>query len=149
MEMKKSDWALVREAEEQGLMVGMTGIVERNRTELNKELSQYFRKQMPNYSGSYDADEGEELLESINEFIMENQIDMPHLEYPYSEGSEIYLIPINENIQLKMIVADEYHGDGNFEKYVMADFFKINENATKDDVDKLIVFINKYMQPIQ
>lgn len=55
MKFKKADWIIVREAENKGLMVAMTGLVERNRTELNDELSSYFRKQMPNYKGTWDT----------------------------------------------------------------------------------------------
>ncbi|MNG30082.1 hypothetical protein D3C84_1156200 [compost metagenome] len=47
-------------------------------------------------------------------------------------------------MQLKLIVADEYYGDGDYSKYVMADFFMINENSTKEDVDQLIEFVKKY-----
>ncbi|WP_332274894.1 hypothetical protein [Bacillus velezensis] len=58
MKLKKADWVIVREAEEQGLMVSMTGHIERKRTDLNKELSDYFRKQLPGYTGSFDENEG-------------------------------------------------------------------------------------------
>ncbi|MGF0223560.1 hypothetical protein P5614_022385 (plasmid) [Bacillus velezensis] len=52
MKLKKADWTIVREAEAQGLMVGMTGHIERKRTDLNKELSDYFRKQLPAILGA-------------------------------------------------------------------------------------------------
>lgn len=32
MKIRKSDWTIVREAEEKGLMVAMSGSVQRNRT---------------------------------------------------------------------------------------------------------------------
>lgn len=37
-----SDWYLVNEAEKKGLVASMTSTVERNRTDLNDELSNYF-----------------------------------------------------------------------------------------------------------
>ncbi|MCC9021715.1 hypothetical protein [Bacillus nakamurai] len=145
MKLKKADWTVVREAEEQGLMVGMTGHIERKRTNLNNELSDYFRKQLPDYTGSFDENEGEEILYSINEYITENNIDMYPLDFPITEGTDVHLIPITENIQLKVVVADEYYGDGDYSKYVMADFFLINDKATTKDVDTLIQFVKKHL----
>ncbi|ANB49335.1 MULTISPECIES: hypothetical protein [Bacillus amyloliquefaciens group] len=145
MKLKKADWVIVREAEEQGLMVGMTGQIERKRTDLNNELSDYFRKQLPGYTGSFDENEGEEILYSINEYIAENKIDMYPLDFPITDGTDVYLIPITENIQLKVIVTDEYHGSGDYSKYVMADFFLINDKATTKDVDTLLQFVKKHL----
>lgn len=145
MTMKKSDWTFVRDAEAQGLMVGMTGLVERIRTDLNKELCDYFRKQLPGYDGSFDEHEGEDVLDSVNEYLKENNIDKHSLDFPLSSGTDIHLIPINENIQLKVVVADEYYGDGDYAKYVMANFFMITDSATKEDVDVLINFIRKHL----
>lgn len=146
MNIVKSDLALIREAENLGLMVGMTGLVEQKRTDLNNELSDYFRKSLPNYSGSFDEDTGEDILYSINEYLQEKQIDKPSLDFPFVSGSDVHLIPINENIALKVIVADEYYGDGEYAKYVMADFFKITEHTTKSDVDELIEFVKTVLK---
>ncbi len=145
MEIKKSDWTLVREAEAEGLMVAMTSLVERKRTDLNNELSDYFRKKMPNYPGSFGEYEGEDVLYSINDYLKENNIDKHQLDFPFISGTDIHLIPITENIQLKVVVADEYYGDGDYSKYVMIDFFMINENTTKQDVDILIDFVKKHL----
>ena len=145
MKLKKADREIVREAENKGLMVAMTGLAERNRTELNDELSLYFRKQMPNYKGVWDEDEGEDVLYNINNYLEENNIDKHPLDFPVSSGTDIHLIPITENIQLKVVVADEYYGDGEYSKYVMIDFFLITENATTQDVDQLIEFVKKYL----
>jgi hypothetical protein len=145
MKLKKSDWAIVKEAENKGLMVAMTGLVERNRTELNDKLSLYFREQMPNYKGTWDEYEGEDVLYNINNYLEENNIDKHPLDFPISSGTDVHLIPITENIQLKVVVADEYYGDGEYSKYVMIDFFLINENATTQDVDQLIEFVKKYL----
>nr|MDH3107006.1 hypothetical protein [Bacillus velezensis] len=46
--------------------IGMTGHIERKRTDLNKELSDYFRKLNFHYTGSFEENEGEEILYSIN-----------------------------------------------------------------------------------
>lgn len=146
MKFKKADWTIVRDAEREGLMVGMTGLVERNRTPLNNELGDYFRKQMPNYTGNFDEYTGEDILYSINEFLKEKGIDRYPLDFPFTEGTDVHLIPVNENIQLKLVVADEYYGGGDYSKYVMADFFMINENTTKNDVDVLIDFVKNHIQ---
>lgn len=146
MNIVKSDLALIRKAENLGLMVGMTGLVEQKRTDLNNELSDYFRKSLPNYSGSFDEDTGEDILYSINEYLQEKQIDKPSLDFPFVSGSDVHLIPINENIALKVIVADEYYGDGEYAKYVMANFFKITEHTTKSDVDELIEFVKTVLK---
>ncbi|WP_332287123.1 hypothetical protein [Bacillus velezensis] len=55
------------------------------------------------------------------------------------------MVPITENIQLKVVVADEYYGDGDYSKYVMADFFLINDKATTKDVDTLLQFVKKHL----
>jgi hypothetical protein len=144
MKIRKADWVIVREAEQNGLMVGMTGLVERNRTDLNNELNTYFRSRLPKYLGSWDEYDGEDVLYSINEYMKENNIDKYQLDFPMTGGTDVHLIPVNNNLQLKLIVADEYYGDGDYSKYVMADFFMINEYTTKEDVDTLINFLNKY-----
>ncbi|MFP3751185.1 hypothetical protein [Bacillus altitudinis] len=143
MKLKKSDWMLIREATEKGLLVSMNNLVERKRTELNEQLSDYFRKQMPDYTGSFDEDKAEDILESLNNFIIEKNLDIYPLDFPLSSGTDNHLIPITDNIDLKVTVADEYYGDGDYSKYVMADFFIINEKATEEDVDELIEFIKQ------
>lgn len=146
MIIKKSDWTIVQEAENNGLMVAMTSIVERKRTDLNNELSRYFRMQYPHYKSSFDEYEAEDVLYSINEYLKDNHIGISSLEFPLTSGTEVYLIPINENIHLKVIVADEYEGDGNYSKYVMANFFMINEKTNKEEVDVLISFLKKHLK---
>lgn len=145
MKIKKADWLIVKEAEKEGLMVAMTSLVERNKTNLNEELSNYFRKKLPKYKSAFDEYESEDILYSINEYLKENNIDKHLLDFPISGGVDVHLIPIGENIQLKIVVSDEYFGDGMYEKFVLANFFMINENTTKEDVDMLISFIKKYL----
>ncbi|CAL8901987.1 conserved hypothetical protein [Bacillus pumilus] len=143
MKLKKSDWKLIREATEKGLLVSMTNLVERKRTKLNEQLSDYFRKQMPGYTGSFDEDQAEDILDSVNNFIAEKNLDIYQLDFPLSSGTDNYLIPITDNLDLKVTIADEYYGDGDYSKYIMVDFFIINEKTTKVDVDELIKFIKR------
>jgi uncharacterized protein involved in high-affinity Fe2+ transport len=145
MRFRKSDFAIVREAEENGLVAAMTSIVSRNRTDLNNELSDYFRSKLSNYQGTFGEDESDDALYGINEYLEENNIDKYSLDFPISSGTDIHLIPIGENIKLKVLVADEYHGDGDYEKYVDMSSFLINEDTTKRDVDLLVGFIGKYI----
>ena len=145
MTTKKSDWTMIREAESEGHMVAMTGLVERIRTPLNNELSDYFRQHMPHYTGVFEEDETEDILDVLNEYLKENTLNKPALAFPHSSGSELYLIPITQHIQLKVLVVDEYHGSGEYEKYIMADFFWMTEHTTKHDVDTLIRFIEQVL----
>lgn len=145
MKVKKSDWTIVREAEENGLVAAMTGLIERKRTELNKELSDYFRKNVTDYTGIFDEDECEDILDKINTYIEENNIDRHPLEFPLINGSEVRLVPIGENIELKVLIVDEYYGDGDYEKYIDISFFLINDKTSKQDVDLLIEFVREYL----
>jgi hypothetical protein len=141
-----ADWYVVREAENKGLVVAMTPIVERKRTELNNELGRYFRDQYPDYNGTYDEDACEDILYSLNSYIEENNIDMYPLDFPISEGTDIHLLKVNDNISLKVVIADEYYGSGSYSKYIDISNFLINENATKSDVDHLIDFVKEYLR---
>lgn len=49
LRFRKSDIAIIRDSEKEGLMVSMNRIVEQKRTKLNDELSTYFRNIMPEY----------------------------------------------------------------------------------------------------
>lgn len=144
MKIKKSYFTLIKEAEKEGRSVSMTSVVEQNRTELNKKLQSYFNQNYKNFNGSYDEDEGEDVLYSLNEYLSDNNIDMRPLDFPLVEGTDVYLIPITDNLHLKVLVADEYYGDGDYEKYVIIDRFIITDNATTKDVDKLIEILKEY-----
>lgn len=139
------DWYLVREAEKKGLVASMTSTVERNRTDLNDELSNYFREKMPNYDSVFGEDECEDILYSLNDYIEDNNIKSYSLDFPVTEGSDVHLIKINENIQLKVLISDEYYGSGVYEKYIEIGYFIINESTTKKDVDELIDFVRDYL----
>ncbi|RXZ78045.1 hypothetical protein EBB07_28735 [Paenibacillaceae bacterium] len=147
----KSDWSIAREAEEKGLMAAMTNVVERKRTKLNNELSSYFRSKLPDYKGSYGEDDSEETLELINDYMQSKNsdkcksVDRFLLRFPVNTGTENYLVPITPNLQLKVIVCDEYYGNGEYEKYIMIKYFTITEQTTKTDVDELVSFVEAYL----
>lgn len=144
MKIKKTDFALIKEAEREGKAVSMNSVIDRERTDLNKELQSYFRQHYTGFIGSYDEDEGEDILYSLNEYISDNEIDMRVLDFPIVEGTDVYLLPITDNLQLKVIVADEYYGGGNYSKYVMIDRFLITDSTTSEDVNRLIEVLRKY-----
>lgn len=140
MIIKKHDFTILREAEEKGLSVALTSLVQPKRTEKNEALSNYFRKNWPNFNGLWDEDDGEEVLEIINEHLKDKGLKKL-LEFPYSSGDDVHLVPVGENILLKVIVADEYLGSGDYSKYVMSNFFIMNEKTSINDVDLLIEFL--------
>ncbi|MCA1064367.1 hypothetical protein QTG56_22370 (plasmid) [Rossellomorea sp. AcN35-11] len=145
MRFKKSDWTLVREAEASGLMVAMTSILEPKRTPHNEILSKYFKDKMFGFSGSFSEFECEDVLDGINEYLREYHPGKNLLNFPGSSGSEIYLVPITEHLNLKVLIVDEYYGDGCYEKYVMTNYFMIDESASESDVDVLIKVIKEYL----
>lgn len=144
VKIMKSDWQLVREAENSGLCVSMNSVVERNRTELNKELSSYFKEKLPKFKSYYDVDEGENVVGAINLYMEDNNINKHRLDYPVSEGTDTYLIKITDNLSIKLEVFDEYYGQGESSTGVHIDRFIITEEATSEDVDKLIEMFNEY-----
>lgn len=145
MKLEKPDIGILREAEKQGLVASMTLILEPNQTELNEKLSKYFREQVPNFDGIVDEEDTEIVLNTINAYIKEKKIDKFNkpLRFPYSEGSEVYLIPLTEHIQVKVLIVDEYYGGGEYEKYIDISRFIIDEETTKKDVDVLIDFTKR------
>lgn len=145
MKFIKSDWTILKEAENKGFVVAMTGILTQKRTYLNDNLRDYFRTKMPNYTGSFDEYYGEDVLDGINDYIKKNNINKHLLDFPFTSGTDIHLIPITANLQLKILIVDEYHGDGDYSKYVEIDYFVINESTSKEDVDRLIEFIKEYV----
>lgn len=135
---------VVKEHEKQGLVACMTSIRLMGMTDKARELSNYFVERHPKYNMGIDDFEGEDTLYSLNEYIEDNNLDMHQLDYPMISGTEVSLVPITENLSLKVLVADEYYGDGDYEKYVLIEHFLINENTTKEDVDKLIKMLKEY-----
>lgn len=145
--MKKyADWYYVRESEKNGQVVSMTNVVVRNRTELNNKLNAYFRSRLPNYKTIFDEEKCEDILFNLNDYIEENNIDKREIDFPITEGTDIHLLKITDNLSLKITVSDEYHGSGDYDKYIDIGYFVINENTTEADVDVLIEFIKKYLQ---
>lgn len=100
---------------------------------------------MPNYTGIFHEDECEDILYSLNDYIEDNNIKSYSLDFPISEGSDVHLIKVNDNIELKVIIADEYYGSGVYEKYIDISNFVINGSTTKKDVDELIEFVREYL----
>lgn len=149
MECLKAEWVIVREGEEQGLVVAMTSEITQNRTELNKELSTYFREKCSEYLGVFQEEICEDILESVNKYIEDNKIGKyPYkLDFPFTAGSQEYLVPIGKNIELVVVAFDEYHGGGEYSKFLKINFFVMNEKTSQEDVDMLIAFINEYLSP--
>ncbi|WP_442637822.1 hypothetical protein [Rossellomorea marisflavi] len=143
MKMMKTPFGRVLDAEKEGLMVSLTSIVERNRTEENKKLASHFRELFPDYIGMIDEDEADDVLDTINEYMEVKTGKNPKIQMPYSEGSNIYLLPITENLDLKILAVDEYYGDGDYEKYVNIPSFIMNEHTTKEDVSALVAFLKE------
>lgn len=141
MKLKKSDWMLYKEKDEQGLAISMTNIVSRNRSDLYNQLNNYCRQVLPSYYGSFNEDESDDILYALNEYLKEKSIDKMPLDFPMSSGTDIHLIPINERLQIKVMVMDEYYGDGEYSKGIMIDTFVISEDATTNDVDELVSFV--------
>lgn len=149
MELQKHEWVIVRDAEERGLVVAMTSEINRIRTELNKELSTYFREECSDFPGVFQEEICEDVLEAVNEYIEDKKIEKyPYkLDFPFTAGSQEYLVPIGENIELVIVTFDEYHGNGEYSKFLKINFFVMNEKTSKEDVDMLIAFINEYLAP--
>jgi len=145
MKLKKSDFILWQEAVEKGMVVCMEGIgfENRKRNPLSDELRNYFRERMPGYNGIFTEDQCEDVLFSINDYMEENQIDKFPLSFPCSNGTNTYLIPITDNIQLRVLTVDEYFGGGEYDMYIDMTYFVINEQTTKNDVDRLIEAVKK------
>lgn len=144
MQARKADWLITREAEQEGMMVSMLRFIKtKNRTPLNEELGNYFNEKMPDYEGSYDEWEGEDVLYALNEHMKHMGFDRVTIDFPIAGGTDVHLVPFSKNLHLKVVVADEYYGSGDYSKYVSANQFMINENTKKEDVDILIKFLNE------
>lgn len=142
---KKTDWHKTQEAERLGRMASMTTLVERSRTPLNEKLSNHFRENVPEYLGSFDEDVVEDVLFDLNEYIKEKTGKASSLAFPSWKGTELALVPITENLQLKVLLVDEYYGDGDYEKYISISNFIITDKTTIDDVDVLLDFVKNYL----
>lgn len=142
-----ADWYIARQAEEAGMLVSMSFIRQPKRTELHDKLYAYFLEQKPDHETLYDEDDCGDILYNINDYFDDNNIDKV-IDFPYSEGTDIHLVKITDNLQLQVTVADEYYGSGDYNKYIAIDRFMINEKTTEQDVDKLIEFIREYLEVV-
>lgn len=140
-----SAWSIIRAAREKGHVVSMTQEVERNRTPMNEKLSEYFKSQCPGYDGIFDGEDGEWVLERINDYLLEKNIEMGPLDFPLGGGVDVFLVPIGRNILLKVLVVDEYYGDGEYSKYVEVPSFIMNERTSFEDVVELVNFVQRYL----
>lgn len=146
MKVTKPASLRVREAAEGGWLANMTAITTAKRTPLTKELSDYFRQQQPSYEGMFEGEEGEDVLDRLNSYLKEKEIEKSLIEFPMSSGVDVHLVPITTNLQLYLLVADAYFGMGDYEEYVQIESFVINEQTTKEDVDALITFVSDTLQ---
>ncbi|QJX80383.1 hypothetical protein [Priestia megaterium] len=138
--MVLQDWIIANKAEEMGLMVSMVGEVENLKIEKNIELSKYFIEKIPNFQKDYEDNMYEFAIGGIEAYLEEINADIQSIEYPVT-GREVHLIPIGENIKLKVYIEDEEYGENRIE----INSFMINHNTTKEDVDVLIEFIKEYL----
>lgn len=146
MKIRKSDFSLVIEAKKEGRIVSMINGFVTTRLEKGEELGKYFKSKIENFKGVFDEEESEYILYQINQYLDKNNIEkfkFP-ISFPYSPGSNTYLIPITENLHINLVVVDEYYGDGDYEKYIDMSTFVINEKTTTTDVDALIDFVKMF-----
>lgn len=152
MNREYNDFKELTQAEKNGLVVRMDNNIERFCIPLNEKLSDYFIDKMPDYNGIFDykldKNKVNYVLDGINEHIEKNFSKMFEYEIDFADEPNdlLYLIPITENLKLKIVLCDEYYGDGEYEKYIDISKFVINENTNKNDVDQLIEFINEYLR---
>lgn len=140
VQVKKSDYARILDASKDGLLVNLTTTVEGNDTELNRVLSKKFREQVHGYTGVYT-----EYTEIDNEeaiYIWDNYLKgkgvYKNVMMPISSGSDSYLIPVTENLELVLLAVDEYYGGGDSNTFVSVDTAVVTESATEEDVKVLI-----------
>lgn len=139
-----SDWGLLMRAEEAGLASSMTGLVQRVRTPLNEELSRYFRERLPKHDWLLEDDAADDNIDDVNTYLQEQGIEKK-LYMPHGSGTNIFLIPLTDNLQVKFEATDYYEGHGDYSKYTSVDFFVINELTTTEDVDQLIAFVKEIL----
>lgn len=142
MKILKNDWTLYVEAEEAGLVTSMGVVVEPIRTDKNNQLSDYFRSKLPKHDGTWGDQEGEEVLDALNEYMKARKVEKK-ASFPRGSGSEVYLVPVTDNLSLKLLTVDEYYGDGEYEKYIEIDQFIINDSTTEKDVDVLVTLMKE------
>lgn len=145
VKFKKSDSYRFMESYNKGNVVSMTSTLFRGRSELNDRLYHYFNRNSGDIGviGSFDEDVADGILDVLNEYVRINKLDVGTIEFPQILDFDIWLLPITENLELKVLVSDDYLGDGDYEKYVMVDEFMITENASERDVDRLIEALRK------
>lgn len=148
MKLKKSDLSRYIESVKEGYVADLTSIRSRNTSYLGNTLRSYFREQIPKYTGIFLDEEGEEVLSELNRFIKDRNIGKEKLEFPVSSGSNLYLVPVGENLDLVVNVCDEYYGDGDYAKYVGVESIIFNDNTTVKDLGELIKIVKDLLSNI-
>lgn len=133
------DYLLIEKAKRQGLLVSMNGVVYCDQTEQNIKLSNYFKAKVPNYSGVYKNGKAEEILTKLNDLVG------GYLKFPCI-GEKNYLIPITPHLYLRVLFFDYEDEQKEYQKFVVIETFVIDENATEEDVDRLIFFLSMLSQ---
>lgn len=143
MIIKKSDYARLLDAEREGMVVFFDGTGSRNQTELSIELSRYFRDKVASYNGMFSDGEEDEILEELNGYFDDKDIEQTTLNFHYSDSSDVVLLKITEHLELKVLIVDEYYGDGDYSRYVEISSGVITEQSTQGDIDHLIEFMGE------
>lgn len=151
MNREKSTFSKIQDAETKGLMVAMTSIGSMNRTELNNQLSNYFRSKIPNFDGYFgeSSNKKQRVMDALNHYRIEKGTNSEIIQHVIPYYSELRLFKVTDNLELKVYIEDKYYRDGSYTmygdslKYVEIEYFKINENTTKEDVDVLIELVKE------
>lgn len=145
MSNRKTEWKLVKEAKASGMIVMMTDVFEEGRSEKNEGLNRYFRSMVPGYVGDFSQDTGDDVLLYINDYLNEKGIKVKPLETPYSDGSVVRLIPITQNLDLKVLIEEEYCGGDDHLHSVTINSFIMNDRTERADVDVLVKFVESVL----
>ena len=143
MIFKKSDFSRVLDAERGGMVLFLDNTGSRNQTDLSRELSYYFRSRIRGYVGMFSDGDEDEILDELNGYFEDKGIDQTKLTFHYADSSDVVLLKITENLELKVLIVDEYHGDGDYDRYVEIASGLITEKATKADIDHLISLMSE------
>jgi len=144
VKVKKSEFTRLMEARREGRVASMTWNDSYENTPVARRLGDYFRKQMPNYDGIYEEEVFDDVLDAINQYMEEKGIDHAPLRL-LVPGEESYLLPVTENLELVVIITDDYSGGGNYEMYVEISSFLVNDQTTEEDVDRLVDMLKAIM----
>lgn len=140
MKVTLSPTVKYRNAQREDVLIKLNSINGRSKRENIQELSNYAIDSMDGFEGIYNESgmypiDGSEIFYFVSEFAKKNGIDIRPIDYPISSGTDIYLLPMTENLELVIIVVDEYYGSGDSEQYVDIQNLIVNDNTTTEDID--------------